>query len=128
MQERHSAAVTREQLAAWHADADRVEAVRDQLANELSTRYRAITAELVDLFTRIAACDREVGRINGSAPGFDRRRLLGVELTARGIDRFGLNDRPIADMTRCVFRLLRAVTVRLWLGRFRPFRFPYKLR
>jgi hypothetical protein len=100
MQERHSAAVTQEQLAAWHADADRVEAVRDQLANELSTRYQVITAELVDIFTRIAACDREVGRINGSAPGYDQRRLRGVGLTARGIDRFGLNDRPIAQTLR----------------------------
>jgi hypothetical protein len=100
LQERHSAAVTREQLAAWHADADRVQAVRDQLSAELADRYPAITAELVDLFSRIAASDREIARINASAPGYDQRRLLSVELTARGIDRFGLNDKRIAETVR----------------------------
>jgi hypothetical protein len=71
--------------------------VRDKLAAEMAEKYPAATAWIVDFLQRMAACDREVSRINGSAPSFEHRRLLGVELTARGIDNFGLNDRPIAE-------------------------------
>jgi hypothetical protein len=51
-------------------------------------------AQLIDLFERMKAVDKEVGRVNGSAPYGNHRRLLEVELTARGLDRFTTNYRP----------------------------------
>jgi hypothetical protein len=97
LQELHRDAVAREQSVAWQADADAVEAVRDKLAAEMAEKYPAATAWIVDFLQRKEACDQEISRINGSAPPLEHRRLLGVELTARGIDNFGLNDRPIAE-------------------------------
>jgi hypothetical protein len=100
LQELHCEAMGREQVAAWRADADAVEAVRDKLAAEMAEKYTAATVWIVEFFQRMAACDQEVSRINGSAPPLEHRRLLGVELAARGIDNFGLNDRPIVETLR----------------------------
>jgi hypothetical protein len=38
--------------------------------------------------SRVTNHDQEVGRINGSAPAGEHRRLLEVELTARGLANF----------------------------------------
>jgi hypothetical protein len=97
LHELHCDAVAREQATAWRGDADAVEAIRDKLAAEMAEKYPAATAWIVDFLQRKEACDQEVSRINASAPSFEHRRLRGVELTARGIDNFGLNDRPIAE-------------------------------
>jgi hypothetical protein len=83
LQELRCDAVAREQATAWQADADAVEAIRDKLAAEMAEKYPAATAWIVDFFQRMAACDQEVSRINGSAPPLEHRRPLGVELTAR---------------------------------------------
>jgi hypothetical protein len=100
LQELQREAVAREQSVAWHADAEAVEAVRDKLAAEMAEKYPAATAWIIDFFQRMVACDQEVSRINGAAPPLEHRRLLGVELTARGIDNFGLNDRLIVETLR----------------------------
>jgi hypothetical protein len=60
-------------------------------------------AQLADLFQRAAECDRECSRINGLAPDGDHRRLLGVELTARGLDRLGQWNVWIAEELRLPF-------------------------
>jgi hypothetical protein len=52
-------------------------------------------AQLVDLFERTEAVDKEVSRINGSAPSCEQRRLRQVELVARGLDNFTRADPPI---------------------------------
>jgi hypothetical protein len=44
--------------------------------------------------------DKEVGRVNGSAPYGEHRRLKGVELTARGLDGFGMYNRPLSEEVR----------------------------
>jgi hypothetical protein len=75
-----------EYLARWEPDFKRVEAQRDALAAEMREVYPAAVAQLADLFRRAAECDRECSRINGSAPPGDRRRLLKVELAARGVE------------------------------------------
>jgi len=81
------ATVAREEAAAWRADADRVQATRDQLADKFNSRYATVVQELVSLFTDMAACDREIDRINNSAPDSEgTRRLRKVEAVARGID------------------------------------------
>jgi hypothetical protein len=57
-------------------------------------------ARLVDLSESAKAVDEEVSRINGSAPPGEHRRLLGVELTARGLESFSTADPPIAKSVR----------------------------
>jgi hypothetical protein len=75
-----------EYVAQWEPEYERVKAVRDQLAAEMREVYPAAVARLADLFQRMAECDEECSRINGSAPSGDHRRLRGVELTARGVE------------------------------------------
>jgi hypothetical protein len=82
-----------EYAAEWEPDFEQVKARRDDLAREFAELYPTVTAQLVDLFKRIAECDREVSRINGSAPSDEHRRLLEVELHARGLDAF-TRDEP----------------------------------
>jgi hypothetical protein len=52
----------------------------------LRKRYPTIVAELVALMADIAATDKEVDRVNTTAPHGDHPRLRSVELTARGLD------------------------------------------
>jgi hypothetical protein len=85
-----------EYAARWEPDFQQVEAACDALAAELAATYPNVVAQLIDLLTRVTACDAEVDRINGSAPYGDHRRLRGVELTARNLDSFTRDDPPIA--------------------------------
>ena len=85
-----------EYLARWEPDYEQVKAVRDALAAEMREVYPAAVAQLADLFQRMAECDRECSRINGSAPYGEHRRLL-----RRGADRAG---RRTLAATRCVDR------------------------
>lgn len=87
----------REYAARWSANYERIEAKRDELAAELTALYPSLVRQLVNLFARIAECDKAVGRINLDAPSGERRRLLGVELAARGLDRFTASDPSIFD-------------------------------
>jgi hypothetical protein len=75
-----------EYVAKWKPDFKRVEAQRDALAAEMRETYPPAAAQLADLFARMAQCDRECSRINGSAPPGDHCRLRCVELTARGVE------------------------------------------
>jgi hypothetical protein len=76
-------------------DFRQVEAKRDELAQEYAATYPRLAAQFVDLFERIEAVDKEVSRINGSAPSGGHRRLRQVELVARGLDNFSRADPPI---------------------------------
>ena len=76
-------------------DFRQVEAKRDELAQEYAATYPRLAAQFVDLFERIEAVDKEVSRINGSAPSGEHRRLRQVELVARGLDNFSRADPPI---------------------------------
>jgi hypothetical protein len=89
-----------EYLARWEPDFKRVEAQRDALAAEMREVYPAAVAQLADIFQRAAECDRECSRINGSAPDNENRRLLKVELTARGVKGLLQPDVWIAEMLR----------------------------
>jgi hypothetical protein len=89
-----------EYVAQWEPDYETVKAVRDQLAVEMRKVYPDAVAQLADLFQRMAECDRECSRINGSAPSGDRRRLRGVELTARGVEALLQPDVWIAETLR----------------------------
>jgi hypothetical protein len=89
-----------EYFARWEPDFKTVEATRDELAAEMREVYPAAVAQLVDLFHRMTACDRECSRINGLAPPGEHRRLRQVELTARGVDRLLQPDVWIAETLR----------------------------
>ena len=78
----------------WKADCAEVKARRDALAAEFSEIYQKATAQLVDLFERVKAFDKEIKRTNDAALNSDAGdRLLGVELTARGLNNF-MADTP----------------------------------
>ena len=81
-------------------DYKRVEAERNALAAEMREDYPAAVTRLADLFRRMAECDRECSRINGAAPDGEHRRLLKVELTARGVKGLLQPDVFIAEMLR----------------------------
>jgi hypothetical protein len=89
-----------EYLARWEPDYKQVEALRDALAAELREVYPAAVAQLADLFNRMAVCDRECSRIDSTAPYGEHRRLLGVELTARGVEILWQPDVWIAKKLR----------------------------
>jgi hypothetical protein len=71
-----------------------VQAERDVLVTRFTRDYPVAVAGLVDLFAAVVACDREVDRINRSAPDLENsHRLRKVEAAARG------NDGPITGET-----------------------------
>jgi hypothetical protein len=85
-----------EHVARWEPDFRQVEAKRDELAQEYAAIYPKFVAQVVDLFERIEAVDKDASRINGSGPSGEHRRLRQVELVARGLDNFSRADPPIA--------------------------------
>jgi hypothetical protein len=91
LQERLKQAREREYTAAWREDFERVEAKRDALVEELREEYLAAVAKLIDILSRIPAIDKDIDRINGSAPPGVSDRLLGVEQKARGVKGFGVS-------------------------------------
>jgi predicted transcriptional regulator len=95
LQERLLQVQAAEYAARWQADFEQVEGQRNELAQECAATYPRIVAQLVDLFERIEAADKEVSRINGSAPSGEHRRLRQVELVARGLNNFTRADPPI---------------------------------
>jgi hypothetical protein len=96
LQERLQQIQAAEYAARWEADFEQVEARRNELVQEYAATYPRLVAQLVDLFERIEAVDKEASRINGSAPSCEHRRLLGVELSARGLDGFTRDEPSIA--------------------------------
>jgi len=84
-----------EYAARWEPDFEQVQAQRDELAQQYAGLYPKLAGQLVDLFERIEAVDKEVSRVNGSAPEGEHRRLRQTELVARGLDNFSRADPPI---------------------------------
>jgi hypothetical protein len=86
--------IAQEKAAEWNETYTRAEAVRDAAAREFS-RYTELVGELVDIFRQAAEADRLIDAVNASAVSGEPRRLLGVELTARGLDRFSSSSPSI---------------------------------
>jgi hypothetical protein len=63
---------------------EQVKAKRDKLAAELADTYPGIERQLVDLFARLDANDREIANINAHLPT-NAERLRVAELVARGL-------------------------------------------
>jgi hypothetical protein len=62
--------------------------------------YPSLVAQLRDLFQRAETVDQECLRINSAASTGERRRLLGVELTARGLEQFTIATPSVAKDLR----------------------------
>jgi hypothetical protein len=99
LQDLYNKAVAVEQDAVWRAEFDKVRVIRDQLAAEFSSRYVAIVEELTTLFNTIIRCDRDVTRINTTAPESESMRLRKVEAAARDVDAVQ-GDSSIIDSCR----------------------------
>jgi len=78
-----------EYAARWEPDFEQVEGRRNELAREYAATYPRLAAQFVDLFERIEAVDKEVSRINGSAPEGEHRRLRQTGNAARLAHRKG---------------------------------------
>jgi hypothetical protein len=72
----------------WQARYEAAAVQRDALAKELRDLYPQFAPRLADLFTRIAANDRELSALHGSRPAGCKGTLLGAELVARGLFSF----------------------------------------
>jgi hypothetical protein len=72
-------------------------AKRDKLAAELANIYPAIERQLVDLFTRLDANDKEVNYLNTRLPT-NTERLRLAELVARGLPGLVKNGTQIERM------------------------------
>jgi hypothetical protein len=77
---------------------ENVKAKRDKLAAELASIYPAIERQLVDLFARLDANDKEVNYLNTRLPT-NTERLRLAELVARGLPGLVKNGTQIERMT-----------------------------
>jgi hypothetical protein len=94
LQALHADVQAHEEAALWRADADRVQAERDALVTRFARDYETAVAGLVQLFTDVVAVDKEIDRVNRTAPDLEcSHRLRKVEASVRH------NDGPIADGT-----------------------------
>jgi hypothetical protein len=80
---KHKKLAEAEYVAAWMVDVKRVEALRDEMAEEFERVYPAAVEQLVGLKLRIAAVDKEISHINRHRPsGPDYPHLHAVERAA----------------------------------------------
>jgi hypothetical protein len=92
---------SQEEYTRWVAGYEAIKIKRDAAAAELRTIYPEFASKLVDLLLRIEVVDREVERVRSAKPfdakeaNGDGRWLLETELTARGLDHFGVYDHRI---------------------------------
>jgi hypothetical protein len=98
LKEMLSAALATEQRDRWWSNYKKVKAQLDE-AVLLFHDYREHAQAIVDMFSLAAEVDREVSRINGSAPDGEHRRLRSVELTARTMTGFTRDNPALASTT-----------------------------
>jgi hypothetical protein len=97
LRDKLTTALAEDRHARWLADFKKVEAERDK-AVSLFQEYRQHAEAIARMFATAEQIDKEVSRINGSAPDGEHRRLQPVELTARGLERF-TRDNPSLTTT-----------------------------
>lgn len=76
-----------EECERWFADFERVQTRADE-AVSIFRRYTKHAKAITDMFLIAEKVDKEVSRINGSAPDGVHRRIRPVELQARGLHHF----------------------------------------
>jgi hypothetical protein len=97
LRERLSEALNNEKRDRWLEDFRRVKVQRDQAADKFA-EYPELAARLGEIFRMAQAVDKEVGRLNGSAPDGEHRRLKEVELEARGLASYSRDTPSLAKM------------------------------
>ena len=95
LKQRHREIETAEHVASWEADCDRVEVMRDAAAKKFA-KYPELVAQIVDLLRDAEQVDKEVSRVNISAPSGPYRHLVAVECAARGIPAFSSSEPQIS--------------------------------
>jgi hypothetical protein len=95
LKQRHREIETAEHVASWEADCDRVEVMRDAAAKKFA-KYPELVAQIVDLLRDAEQVDKEVWRVNISAPSGPYRHLVAVECAARGIPAFSSSEPQIS--------------------------------
>ena len=88
LQNKHRAVVHATERTKWQERLDDLEHQRNNLAAELASQYPKLTAQLIGLFGRVGALDQKISQLNQSRVSGCKGELLGVELTARGLDSF----------------------------------------
>lgn len=91
--ERYQEVDAAEARARWEKERDGLEVRRDAAAKHF-TKYPALVAELVAIFSECAAIDKEISELNGRAPS-GARNLKSTEVVARGIDAFNSTEPSI---------------------------------
>jgi hypothetical protein len=104
LQRRFTKVSDQEAYDRWVSDYERVKAMRDAAAEELSRLYVPFVSQLASLLHRIETVDAEAQRVNDSKPfhataaNGDGRSLLPVELHARGIADLGRSESVLKDL------------------------------
>jgi hypothetical protein len=104
LQARFAKVSAQEDYDGWVSDYERVKAMRDAAAEELSRLYVPFVSQFVSLLHRIEATDGEVRRVTAAKPTHadaangDGRSLLPVELHARGLADFGRSESIMRDL------------------------------
>jgi hypothetical protein len=93
LQVKHQQQFAAEEHAFWEAEYETIKAKVEEAARKWDN-YPTLVATLIDILDT-AAIEKEVPRINGSAPDGEQRRLRSVELTARGLDGFSADTPSI---------------------------------
>jgi hypothetical protein len=93
LQQRYTAAVTREEAAAGRQKAAPILAQRDQIAAEFVQIYGECAAAIAELFQRAAANNTELNRLCQSLPANLGLDLREAELVGRNLGQF-TRDRP----------------------------------
>jgi hypothetical protein len=97
LRDKLSAALRSEAHERWLSDFSRVRQQLDE-AVTLFRDYRQHAAAITEMFAFAEHVDKEVSRINGTAPDGEHRRLRSVELEARNITQF-TRDNPSLSAT-----------------------------
>jgi hypothetical protein len=100
LRQRHDEVQAAEYAARRQVNYDTVKAKRDDLAKELAEYYPSLVDRFCDLFCRVKEVDQECARINSEAAAGEHRYLLGVELTARGLQNFSISNPSIMETVR----------------------------
>jgi hypothetical protein len=113
LRDRLSAVLNTEAHDHWREDYRRVKAQRDQAANVFA-EYPELATRLIEIFRAAQAVDKEVDRVNWSAPDGEHRRLIGVRYVLEG------SVRKATNRVRITGQLVDTATGARWTGRAPP--------
>jgi hypothetical protein len=100
LRSRLTEALGSEAHARWRGDFERTEKRRDEAAAKFAQQCPELLASLVGLMREAEAVDQDCLRVNALAPASEPRRLVGVELSARGMDAYTATQPSISQTIR----------------------------